>query len=235
MKTKKFLALVPARKGSKGVFFKNVRVVEGKPLIQYTIDAAIDSGVFDSVYVSSDDPAIEKICKGQPVEFILRPKEISSDNSTANDVIKHFLELIPEDVDILNTYIFYLQPTSPLREKSHIIAASKILLESKLHGLISLTKNEIEIFKCFRVDNDGKVQSLFEESMTNASRQSLPPTYRPNGAIYAFSIKKFLDSGRIPSNGSVPFIMTDDESLDIDAEEDFQKLDYLLKNGKAFK
>ena len=225
-----FLALIPARKGSKGVSGKNTRVVGKKALIEYTIQSALAVEELQKVFVSSDDCDVQRICKQYPVTFIDRPPDIATDQATANEVIEHFIKKLPRQFQNKMTFILYLQPTSPLRTEEHIKQAIRMLYLSEVRSVISLTKLNKPIFKCFSIDQNGLVASLFDEKLTNASRQDLPQVYIPNGAIYAFSVDDFQQKGMIPSNGSSPLIMDKMESLDIDSEEDFEVLENYLVN-----
>ena len=109
------LALIPARGGSKGVPRKNLRLVKGKPLLAYTLEAAKNSSNVDTTYLSSDDTEILKVGESLGIQSILRPWQSSSDNATADDVVNHFLSILSQEMVSLDPYIVYLQPTSPLR------------------------------------------------------------------------------------------------------------------------
>lgn len=224
-----FLALIPARKGSKGVIGKNTRLVGEKALIEHTIQSALKVDELQNVFVSSDDYKVKKICKRYPITFIKRPSDLATDQATANEVIKHFITKLPSQLKNKTTFIFYLQPTSPLRTEKHITQAITMLASAGARSVISLTEFKRKIFKCFSLDKNGLAVSLFDEKLTNLSRQDLPQVYIPNGAIYAFSVYDFQQKGMIPSNGSSPLIMDKIESLDIDSEKDFEVLeDYLV-------
>lgn len=227
------IGLIPARGGSKGVVRKNLRMIAGKPLIAFTIEAALKSRYIDYVYLSSDDDEILLSGKAMGVNLILRPVEFASDTATANEVVIHFFKEIPEKLIEQDPYIVYMQPTSPLRSAQHIDLALEQMEEQHAHTLVSVVEMAKSPFKSFSLDAKGRLQSIFDEKMSNARRQDLPKTYMPNGAIYIFRMSDFLDRAGFPSNGSVPFVMSEEDSIDIDTEEDIRYLEYVLrdKNG----
>lgn len=227
------IALIPARGGSKGVKGKNIRLLYGRPLILYTIQAAKDSQYIDKIFVSSDDESILDVAKKAGVEVISRPSEFSTDKASANLVVNHFINELSPSLKLLDPYIVYLQPTSPLRNSSHIDEALKKIESMKRHTIISVNELKTSPFKSFKLDKDGNLESLFDEKLSNARRQDLPIAYVPNGAIYIFRISDFISRGGFPSNGSIPFIMNSEDSIDIDSEADLLRVEQILgdKNG----
>jgi len=228
---KRVFALVPARAGSKGIPQKNIYPINGKPLIDFTLDAAVASQDIDEVFVSSDSRKILEHVISKQVNTILRPKDIAKDNSSAVDVVNHFYKYLVKNDYIKQEedfYIIYLQPTSPLRDTQIINKSFRLLRKSKSDSLISLVKNQFTPYKSFLIDKKGLAESLFEESMTNKNRQNLRDTYRANGAIYTFLFSKFVLNKGFPSNKSISFIMNEEESLDIDSYEDVDRLKLIL-------
>ena len=227
------IALIPARGGSKGVSRKNMRVIAGKPLIEFTVQAALNSRYVDFVYLSSEDDEILSYGRAMGARAIRRPAEFASDTASADDVVTHFFKEIPEKIVEQDPYIVYLQPTSPLRSARHVDLALEQMETQHTHTLVSVVEMAKSPFKSFTTDTNGRLQSLFDEKMSNARRQDLPKAYVPNGAIYIFRMSDFLARAGFPSNGSVPFVMSEAESIDIDTEEDIRYLEYVLreKNG----
>ena len=126
------LAIIPARGGSKGIPHKNIQNLAGKPLIAYTIIAAKKSKLIDKIVVSTDDKKIAKISEACGIEVpFLRPKNISKDNSSTIEVVKHTLEFLRTNQDYIPDMIIVLQPTSPLRTTRLIDNAIKILRRTK--------------------------------------------------------------------------------------------------------
>ena len=136
----KNLAIIPARGGSKGIKRKNLRMLGGSPLIAWTIQAAKTTRSLDRIIVSTDDLEIAEIAKKLNVEVpFIRPKEISTDESSAVDVCKHALEFFHSTEGKQPINVVYLQPTSPFRNSSHIESAMKKFSESNLDSLVTVT------------------------------------------------------------------------------------------------
>lgn len=190
---KTVLALIPARGGSKGVPRKNLRMVGGKPLLAYTISAAQRSAVVDSTFVSSEDPEILAVAASLGAAALQRPVDFATDEASAVDVVRHFIDWLPEELRQQDPCIVYLQPTSPLRTSEHIDAALNRMLELKKSTLLSVTELTASPYKSFKIDGNGQLESLFDEKLSNCRRQELPATYLPNGIIYVFRISDFLE------------------------------------------
>ena len=227
------IALIPARGGSKGVLRKNLRVVGDKPLVAYTIESALNSCRIDHVYVSYEDDEILLYASSMEALLIRRPDELASDIASAGDVVRHFFENIPELIVEQNPYIIYLQPTSPMRTAEHIDSAFDKMEMQNEHTLVSVVEMNKSPFKSFSIDDSGRLKSLFDEKLSNARRQDLLKAFIPNGAIYIFRMSDFLDRIGFPSNGSLSYIMSEKDSIDIDTEDDIRYLEYILreKNG----
>jgi len=221
-------ALIPARGGSKGVPRKNLSTVGGETLVQRAIKIAKSSKGVDEIYLSSDDEDILNIGRDLKVNVLKRPPEFASDEATAVQVVHHFLIELPKTKFFTDAYIVYLQPTSPLRTAKHLEDAFALMQNRQRHFLVSVSEMEKSPFKSFLVGEDGLLQSLFEEEMSNLRRQDLPTVFIPNGAIYVFRVSDFLDRKGFPSNGGLPFIMSSQESIDVDSEEDLKKANQTL-------
>ncbi len=122
----------------------------------------------------------------------------------------------------------YLQPTSPFRTARHIDNALEQMQAEKGHSLVSVLEMEKSPFKSFTLDANGHLQSLFDEKLSNARRQDLPAVFVPNGAIYVFRVSEFKSKCSFPSNGSIPFIMNQEDSLDIDTEDDIRRAEMIF-------
>jgi CMP-N-acetylneuraminic acid synthetase len=199
-------------------------MLAGRPLIDYSIQAARLSAWVDEVWVSSDDVEILGVAKNAGAIPLMRPAHHASDEASAVGVVEHFIEQLPDTLRTLNPIVVYLQPTSPLRRVEHIDAALRTMVDQHARTLLSVTECEKSPFKTFR---------LFNEKLSNARRQDLPVAYQPNGAIYIFSVGDFEARGGFPSNGSVPFIMTARDSIDIDTPDDLARVAHIIgeQNG----
>ncbi|QWD00743.1 acylneuraminate cytidylyltransferase family protein [Polynucleobacter paneuropaeus] len=227
------ICLIPARGGSKGVPRKNMRKIAGKALIDFSIFAAQHSKYIDNVYVSSDDGEILSHAKTIGTIGIVRPEEFAADASSAVEVVSHFISVLPRPLLMEDPYIIYLQPTSPLRTAVHIDDAFKRMEANPGKPLVSVAAMEKSPFKSFILSVDGCLQSLFDEKLSNARRQDLPAVFIPNGAIYIFRVSEFKSRGGFPSNGSIPFIMSQKDSLDIDTDDDIHCAEIILGVGNG--
>ncbi len=181
------IALIPARGDSKGLPNKNIKLLMGKPLIAYSIQAALNSLSIDEVYVSTDSPEIARIAKsyGAKVPF-LRPKELASDEALAIDTYIYMIsEWTKMGLKVDNFLI--LQPTSPLRTSINIDEAVKLFHDKKADSVLSYTKENHPISWHKKVNKDLSFSSIFEDKLEY--RQEVESTYYPNGVIYIINPK----------------------------------------------
>jgi len=229
----RIIALIPARGGSKGILRKNLALLAGKPLIAYTIEAARSATLIDEIWVSSEDEEIIKVSESFGVKTLLRPKDLADDSASADGVVFHFINSLPNSAQHHEYILVYLQPTSPLRDGTHIDQALQAMVKSEAAGVVSVVEADKPPQKAFVLDENGYLKSLFNERLSNERRQDLPRCYYPNGAIYAFRISAFLARNGFPSNGSIPFIMSSTDSIDIDNLADLTRAEIAIgeKNG----
>ncbi|MGD8567769.1 MAG: acylneuraminate cytidylyltransferase family protein [Gammaproteobacteria bacterium] len=228
MNIREVLAIVPARGGSKGLPRKNIRLLNGQPLISYSVKAGMDSKYIDDVIVSSEDDEILTIAKTYGASIIKRPKELASDTASAELLIKHVLEAQLQK-GVSYRYTILLQPTSPLRTSMHIDQAYEVLLSEKASSLISVVEYEYTPYKCFVIYKDNTLQGLFNNKTPFMNRQELPPCYLSNGAIYIFETEKFIRNMSFYQERCVPFIMNKSVSIDIDTYSDLKEAERLMK------
>lgn len=217
----KNLAIIPARSGSKGVIDKNVKLLNGKPLIAYTIEAAIDSGMFDCVYVSTDSEkyAETAIRYGAKVPF-LRSKELAGDNASSWDVIREALRRY-EQINMKFDTVALLQPTSPLRTSEDIRNAFHLYCDRHAKSVVSVCETEHSPFWTNVLPENLSLNNFINIEM-GRRRQELPTFYRINGAIYIIDVVYFLNGGFLYDALSYAYIMPQDNSIDIDTELDFK-------------
>lgn len=213
----KVFALVPARGGSKGIPQKNIAPLLDQPLIAYTLLAAKASGVMDHIYVSSDDDQILSVAHYYGVERLKRDPHLARDESPTDPVISEFIHRIkPANKDI----IVLLQPTSPLRTAEHICDALAEFRDfPTCHSLISVYEISNKYMKAY-VGGGEFLHPLAGEHTSYTRRQDLPSLYMPNGAIYIFKVEDFLREEKIPRTHIIPYLMSDEDSLDIDTPND---------------
>lgn len=218
------LAVIPARGGSKRLPRKNIKLLGDKPMIQWTIDAAIQSGVFDRVCVSTDCEEIAAVARrcGAEVPF-LRPRELASDTSTTASALAHFVETFEMLDGSAIDYVCLLQPTSPLRTAGDIRHAEKILMADDLDAVVSVCEVEHPVQLCNRIPPCGSLEG-FVSAENNRRNQDLEVYYRPNGAIYFVKKHVAMDFETIYCAGvkSRAYFMSSVNSVDVDTALDFE-------------
>ena len=233
-KNKTFLAIIPARGGSKRLPRKNILDLAGKPLIAWTIEAALKSKYIDRVVVSTDDDEIADISKkyGADVPF-MRPAELATDESTSVGVVLHALDVLKENNDNYN-YIILLQPTSPLRSAEDIDKAIELLKVSKIDAVISVCKTEHSPLWSNTIPDNGDLSNFLDDTILNKRSQDLDQYYRLNGAIYLCNIQSLMKQNTFFLNKKVQsFVMERGVSIDIDDDIDFQFTQFMVNNNQG--
>lgn len=227
---KQIKALIPARGGSKGIPNKNMSILNGHPLLYYTIKEALK--IFDSkdIFLSSDSDKILDYGNKFNINLLKRPSEISGDNATSSEVIKHFIQNI-ELVDKENFTIIYLQPTSPLRNANDIDESIKLYNKNECGSLISVKKLQDFPEKAYKLDENNRLTKKLDSMNSSELRQDLPNSYYPNGAIYIFEKTLFLKEGLIPQSNILPYIMNELNSIDIDTKSDLRIAEIILRDS----
>lgn len=219
------LALIPARGGSKGLPNKNVLDCAGKPLIEWTISAALDASAIDDVLVSTDADDIAAVSRraGASVPF-LRPAELARDDSSMLDVIKHAWEAHADANGRRFDYIILLQPTSPLRTSAHIAEAVEFFFKNRRSNddtLASVYPVGQKHGWLMQASGDGDyIRFCMDVRSSNPQRQNLKPYYLPNGAIFILRGGSFEDG--LYRENTLPYVMGATVSVDIDTLEDFE-------------
>ena len=183
---KTFLAIIPARGGSKRLPRKNVLDLAGKPLIAWTIDAAKSSKYIDKTVVSSDSDEILQIANDLSVGVIKRPDYLANDTATSVAVTEHAINSVTEVFD----FIILLQPTSPLRTAKHIDEAIELLLQKKADAVISVCETAHSPLWMNTLPEDGSLDNFITEDVKNKRSQDLPTYFRLNGAVYIIQIEQ---------------------------------------------
>ena len=226
MKTKN-IAIIPARGGSKGIPRKNIRLLAGKPMIAYTIEAASKSKYIDRVIVSTEDEEIIEISKLHGAEVTKRPDELAKDDTPTIAVIFHVLEILKVK-DYNPDIVALLQPTSPLRNAEDIDNAIKLFLDSDCESVVSVCEVEHPPYWSFKIE-EGYLKSLFDKRYLRMRRQDLERVYIPNGAIYISIPRTLYKYKGFYCNYIIPYIMPIERSVDIDNEMDFLLAELLVK------
>ena len=177
------VAIIPARAGSKGLPRKNIKNIAGKPLIVWTIEAALNSKCITKTVVSSEDDEILNISKKYGADIIKRPKELASDKSTSESIVLHVIDVLNSNKEKFD-FLVLLQPTSPLRTSKDIDNAFELMLNDKATSVISAYEADNKILKAFKYSESGYVEGISNINFSFMRRQDLPKIFMPNGAIY---------------------------------------------------
>lgn len=213
------IAIIPARSGSKGLKDKNIKELCGMPLIAYSIIAAKESGMFDTVMLSTDSEKYAEIGKryGAVVPF-LRSTETSSDNAGSWDVVKEVLEKYKKLGKEFDTVVL-LQPTSPLRTAQDIINVFGFKEEKKANAVVSVCEMDHSPLWSNTLPKSLSMECF--SRIKDVSRQQLETYYRVNGAIYLIKTECLYNGKTIYENNCFAYIMPRERSIDIDTELDF--------------
>jgi len=225
------IAIIPARGGSKRIPKKNIKSFFGKPIISYSIDTAIKSGLFEKVIVSTDDPEISEIANeyGAQTPFI-RPKNLSDDFSGTHEVIGHAVQYL-ESLKINMNYICCIYPTAPLIRVSDLIQGYKLISSNCWDSVIAATNYSYPIYRSFEYLESGGLRMLFPDHYTSRS-QDLEEVYHDAGQFYWGRAKAFIDGDPIFSQRSCAVLLPRSRVQDIDTLEDWRTAEILFK---AFK
>jgi CMP-N,N'-diacetyllegionaminic acid synthase len=224
----KNIAIIPARSGSKGLKDKNIKMLCDKPLIAYSIEAALDSCCFDEVMVSTDSENYAEIAKayGANVPF-LRSDDMSSDTASSWDTVNEVLEKYQKNGETFDTFCL-LQPTSPLRTAGDIQSAYDLFYEKASFSVVSVCEAEHSPLWCGQLPDTHEFDNFIDENNIKR-RQAFGKYYRLNGAIYIVDVKRFSTDRFLYQKGSYAYIMQQYQSVDIDTDIDFQFAELLMK------
>jgi N-acylneuraminate cytidylyltransferase/CMP-N,N'-diacetyllegionaminic acid synthase len=227
---KKVLAIIPARGGSKRLPRKNILDLNGKPLIAWTIDAALKSKYIDKTIVSTDDKEIADISTkyGAEVPFI-RPAHLSTDTASSIDVVFHAVEFLKKNNEQYDIVIL-LQPTSPLRTTKDINKALE-MLNNKTKAVISVCETDHPPLWSNTLPEDHSMKDFIRPEIKNKRSQDLPKFYRLNGAIYISEVNYLKINNGFLGEQTKAFIMPRERSIDIDSLLDFILVKEVIKHG----
>lgn len=228
----KNLAIITARSGSKRLPDKNIKVLNGKPLIAYTIDTAKESNIFDEIFVSTDSIEYAEIAKryGASVPF-LRSRETAGDSSSSWDVVREVLKKYEEQGREYDT-ISLLQPTSPLRQAKDIIGGYDLMLEKNADAIVAVCEMEHSPLWCNVLPHDLSMKGFVPDEVFNKPRQELSSYYRINGALYIVKTSLLNGDFHLYNSRCYAYIMEKRYSVDIDDELDFEMAEFLMAKSK---
>jgi N-acylneuraminate cytidylyltransferase/CMP-N,N'-diacetyllegionaminic acid synthase len=222
----KTFALIPARGGSKGIPRKNIKLIAGKPLIVWTIEAALRSSLLDAVVVSTDDPEIAEVARqaGAQVPF-MRPSELAQDQTSGLDPVLHALDQLPQYDSVL-----LLQPTSPLRNTDDIDACLCLAMRQNAHSVVSVSEADTHPYWTYRLTKD-QALSRFVDAEPIARRQDRPQAFELNGALYFADANWLRSSGSLVGTETLAYVMAKERSVDLDTPLDWKLAELLLKDS----
>lgn len=233
---RKVLALISARGGSKGLPGKNIRELNGKPLIVYSIEAALESGTVDRVVVSTDSREIAAVAaaSGAEVPFI-RPEELARDNTPSLPVSRHAVAWLEENEGWKSDIFLELQPVAPLRTSSDVDACVGMLVETGADTVISLCRVDGVFHPCWMktIGEDGRVNAFVESGREYTRRQDLPAVYRRNAAVIAVWTRVLMDQETYYGPDMRGYIMPESRSVDIDNAMDLRLAGMLLSENSV--
>jgi pseudaminic acid cytidylyltransferase len=216
----RILAVIPARGGSKRIPRKNVKPFLGHPIIKYTIDAARAAGLFDEVMVSSDDPEILDLARslGASVPFARSPAT-SGDMASTAAVILEVLDGYRQRGQEFDA-VCCIYPTAPLVRVRRLIAAWALLNDTGADCALTVTRFSFPIWRALRID-DGRLRFEWPENAVRRS-QDLPPAYHDCGQFYFLSVPAFREHQCLIMPHTVPLMVPESETQDIDTDEDWK-------------
>jgi len=229
------LCTICARGGSKGIKNKNIRLLDDKPLIAYTIEQALESNLFDHVVVSTDSDQISDVAKQYGAEvFFKRDEVLSSDIAGKLDVIKDAFLKSEEYFAKKYNYHIDLDVTSPLRSVDDIIESFNQFLKDENDNLITaMPSRRSPYFNLVEATPEGKVVLSKKLEIPVVRRQDAPSTYDMNASIYIWTRNSLLDSQGLFNKKTGLYIMPEERSIDIDAELDFDFVEFLMRRKNA--
>jgi CMP-N-acetylneuraminic acid synthetase len=229
------VAIITARSGSKRLPGKNLMHLDGRPLIAHTISSARECKLLTDVFVSTDDPAIKSASIQAGASVIDRPAELATDTATSADAVEHALLTLRtsgREYDV----VVLLQPTSPFRTSTHLTESLEAFLKSSAQSSISVVKPHVHPSRCFQQIGEW-LEPLMGANTMKTPISELPTAYQPNGAIYAVHVPTFLRLKTFYCPPSLPYVMSDLDSVDIDTRIDFALCESILveraKTGAA--
>ena len=228
------LGLICARGGSKSIPRKNLALLAGKPMIAWTIEAALKSPSLTRVVVSTDDEEIAEVAKhwGADAPF-LRPAELARDDTPGIEPVLHALQWLAKHENYHPDYVMLLQPTSPLRTTEDIEAAVRIARERGGVSVVSVTKAATHPYWMKRITENGELAELAPTEQEYSRRQELPPAYALNGAIYLIKADTLLEQRTFYPDHTLAYVMPVERALDVDERWDLYLADLVLQDKNS--
>lgn len=223
------LAIIPARGGSKGIPRKNLRLLAGKPLISYAIEATLQSERVNRVIVSSDDSDIIKVSKQYGSEIVRRPAEISGDKASSELALIHVLNYLKKNENYIPDFTVLVQCTSPLILPDDIDGTFQALLNENSDTALAVFPFHGFIWE---KDLDNNAIAVNHDSSMRLRRQDLTPQYQETGAVYVMKTKEFISAKNRFFGKIAVYVMPPERSIEINDYIEFEIAEHLIKNIK---
>ena len=229
------LCTICARGGSKGVKNKNIKELNGKPLIAYTIEQAKESGLFEHIVISTDSDDIANVAKQYGAEvFFKRSPDMASDTAGKLDVIKDAFKRSEEHYNKTFDYLIDLDATAPLRNVEDIINSFNQFKENNNDNLITaMPSRRSPYFNLVEQDKNGKVYLSKKLDDVVVRRQDAPKSYDMNASIYIWKRDVILNKNSLFLEKTGLYVMPEERSIDIDNELDFKFVEFLMRENNA--
>ncbi len=222
------LGLIPAKLGSVRLPRKNIRMLAGKPLLEWTVDAARKSGVIDRIVVSTEDEEVAAVARKSGAEIpFMRPPELARDPAGVVQVGLHALEAMRREGAEFRTLVILL-PTCPLRSATDIVDAMELFRRRDGRFLMSVSQYPHQPFAAMGLGEDDLLSPFFQEYIGKRS-QEVPVAWRANGAVHVLDVKSFEAAESYYAEPLLGFAMPRDRSVDIDTEEDWREVERILE------
>lgn len=226
------VAIVPARAGSKRLPGKNMLPLAGKPLVQWTLDAAIQSGVIDLTLVTSDDKGVLDVAHDQGLMAVPRPLELATDTATTINVVLHALHHL-ESQGYTAQRVILLQPTSPLRTAADIKAAVTRMDQTGATSVVSVCAMGHSPLWANTLPDDGSMDDFLPADLHGKRSQDLPTYYRLNGAVYLTTVQALRNQNSFFASPCFALIMDRQHSTDIDTADDLAFAEFCLQSKQS--
>lgn len=226
------IAIIPARIGSKRIPKKNIKYFHGKPIIAYSIQAALETKLFRRIIVSTDSTELADIAieYGAEVPF-MRPAKLSDDFTGTDEVILHALNWLNEHGEY-DQYACCIYATAPLINPAFISTGFELLKSAEATSAFSVTNYSYPIYRSLKITDSGRLAMIWPDYM-NVRSQDLPEAYHDAGQFYWIDVKKYLIDGKIFSKDAIPVVLPRSLVQDIDTEEDWEKAEMMFSVMKA--
>ncbi len=224
------LAIIPARGGSKGLPGKNIKPLNGKPLVAYSIEAANKSKFINKLVLSTDSNEISQVCSHYDIEIpFMRPAELATDDADATDAYRYTIDRLQKETGYNPDIVVILQPTSPLRTAQDIDNAIEIFLKNNANAVIGVCETDVHPNRIKIIQDDGTIRPRSNRKGVFGNRQDNDKVYLHNGNMFVFKPSVLFDeSGEYPDK-TYPYIMPVEHSTDIDTQHDFDITEFLMR------